>query len=957
MKTTYEPNLKANISTDDRGKVRHIRHNQEFWESGEDVSRVSAESYLNTWAETLQIPKEQLQNLNKPATFYDPRKQGVEYQRHEEKQMFDSITVGYYQTFLNTPVWRKGLSVKIKQNPDRVVGATNNSEDDLKGSLPKKNVIENYKQLFAQLAVHKTAVKVGLGGTSEGEDELTKLISKAVGDAAPQKGVEPLSAKFFIYKYDPEKRLAGKPSSSGEKLKTPSAEVQETPIPELPPVSGKIKSGRAYLVAEIVFIANLGGLGPLSWLILVELETGSVLYIECMAAGVNGMVFRRDPMVRTGDLTITSDDNNGALNPQAESMALANLVAPVGTVQSLTGTYVTITERENPVVAAPTQTTGTDFNYDARTNNFGAVNAYYHQTELFRTIESLGFPIATYFDGTTFPIPVDHRGLGNVINAHCVGNTSGTLHMCFALCDTTNTAEPLCRAVDPWVHWHEMGGHGLLYDHVGSANLGFSHSAGDGLAALQMDPESALRGVLERFRYAPFRPIGVISGISQERRFDRDVLTWAWGSEVVTGPAPNFPLISGDDGAYGSEQILATCHFRIYRSIGGDSDDVARRNFASRMVTYLILRTIGSLTPGTNPTNAQVWCEDMQDVDLENWTSETLSGGAYNKVIRWAFEKQGCYQPAGAPTPVTTPGDPPEVDVYIDDGRHGEYQYAPVHWENESMWNRNVNDSIREHRPAIAGEQNFMFAEIKNRGTNAATNVRVKAFHSLPGAGLTWPIDFVEMSPVGGLPVASIPSDSMAGVIVGPFQWVPNINAFGHDCVLMIASADGDPSNVDNFTGTETIQEWRLVPNDNNVGQRNVQLASGESGESLLASLDGAFFMAGNNLNKAADMELRVDMPKVLKAKRWRLSFDGIPKNTFRLKSGEKRKIVLKLEKGAEFTSDEIRASKLPAIRVRLFADGLLLGGMSYSIDPDPEKRRNGDPGRITGRVRQSSPA
>ena len=36
---------------------------------------------------------------------------------------------------------------------------------------------------------------------------------------------------------------------------------------------------------------------------------------------------------------------------------------------------------------------------------------------------------------------------------------------------------------------------------------------------------------------------------------------------------------------------------------------------------------------------------------------------------------------------------------------------------------------------------------------------------------------------------------------VGPFEWVPNENVYGHDCVLMIASVAGDPSNVDNFTG------------------------------------------------------------------------------------------------------------------------------------------------------------
>ena len=187
-----------------------------------------------------------------------------------------------------------------------------------------------------------------------------------------------------------------------------------------------------------------------------------------------------------------------------------------------------------------------------------------------------------------------------------------------------------------------------------------------------MDPESALRGTPDRFRYAPFRP-------SFTRRFDRS---------LAVGRTAK------DNQDYGSEEILATCHFRIYRSIGGDHPDVGRRRFASRVATYLILRAIGQLTPCTNPGNwdpvtmtnvpgrgAQLWCEELQEADLENWISEGLSGGAYNKVIRWAFEKQGSYG-----------GQPPAVDVYIDDGRAGEYPFQQVHWANQSMWNRNAPD-------------------------------------------------------------------------------------------------------------------------------------------------------------------------------------------------------------------------------------------------------------------------
>jgi zinc metalloprotease ZmpB len=970
MKSRYDPNLKAHLTLDDNEKVRQIRHSQEYFLSEHNNPRLAADDYLNKMAEPLRISKEELKNVNKKVSFLDPREQGIEYHLSEEKHLFDSITIGYYQTYNNVPVWRSGISVKIKQNPNRVVGSTNNSENDIHGKLPDTKTIDPYKKVFRQAAARKAAIDAGLS-EEEHEDETASFVRKLINVKAPSTTrkikranvprahdeTRMLSGKFFMYKYDPKRRYAGRPSSLHEnKTKKISEEEQEIPFLKLPAVSDKIKSGESYLIAEIIFTSNAAGFNGLVWLILVEVETGSILYIECMTCGVNGKVFRLDPIVKTGDLSITSDDDNMALNPHQDDEPLTNLDGPVAGTQHLRGTFVDVEEltisHADPDVAPATQPSGINFYYNARTNNFGAVNAYYHQTELFKTIEDLGFPIigaASYFDGTTFPIPIDHRALGDVINAHWSPNgTDGTAHMCYALCDTTNTVEPLLRAVDRWVHWHEMGGHGTLGDHVGSGNLGFSHSAGDGLAAIQMDPESALRAMPERFRYAPFRP-------TAERRFDRDVAAWAWGGPVVGTPCGT-TFVSGDDGCYGSEQILATCHFRIYRSIGGDHDNLARRKFASRMVTYLILRTIGNLTPMTNPSNwdpvtmtnvpgrgAQLWCEEMQDTDLENWTSEGLSGGAYNKVIRWAFEKQGSYQPAGAPTPVTTVGSPPEVDVYIDDGRSGEYQFQAIHWENMSIWNRNAPDGASGHQNAIEGVTNYIYGKVKNRGTSAVTKVTVRSYHCLPGAGLIWPDDFTEMNPVGGLPIPSIGANNTQEVTVGPFEWVPNVNTYGHDCVLMIASASGDPSNIDNFTGTETIAEWRLVPNDNNIGQRNVSIVPGGGGsEALIAALDGAVFFAGNSFNRPAKMELRANMPRVLASKGWSLEFADLDDNKFRLKAGEKRNVRLKLSKGNEFTADEIKTAEERSIRVYLYGNDLMLGGMTYQIDPDLKEPSGG---------------
>src|SRR5688500_20147622 len=102
------------------------------------------------------------------------------------------------------------------------------------------------------------------------------------------------------------------------------------------------------------------------------------------------------------------------------------------------------------------------------------------------------------------------------------------------------------------------------------------------------------------------------------------------------------------------------------------------------------------------------------------------------------------------------------------------------------------------------------------------------------------------MSSVGGLNIANIGANNTQEVTVGPFEWTPNINAYGHDCVLMMASTAGDPRNVDNFTGTESIAEGGLVPNDKNVRQRRVsEGARGGGLQSRAGGRGGALAAAG----------------------------------------------------------------------------------------------------------------
>jgi hypothetical protein len=949
MDNEFDAQLRANLTKDDDGRVRHILHTR-YRAGGASTPRGTAEEYARAVAETFEIPDSQLDQLHQRVDFLDPRPQEIEYRLHEVKRFFSTSTFAYYQTIDNTPVWDGGMTVSVKDAPLRVLHAENRGHRDLEVDLPPEETIERVRR--AVIAINDAA-KASPDVPGEARSAAPRVSFRRVFPGfAPRETASAARASqtawlgqtrlrrglFYIYRYDPDERQPGREGKGpapkigeGESALGPEA-IDVVPTMPLPPVPGQIRPGRHYLVVELVFRV---GREPIDWKALVELETGAILRLRPMTAGVNGLVFTYDPKTSTGILANDGDSTNATLNPLRDDVTLQNLNAPVAGTQSLVGTNVMLSDDDTPTFAPPTKPAGTDFDYDARTNDFAAVNAYYHSDSLFETIESLGFTLSgagAYFDGTTFPVHIDHRASASTtdgveINAFCSGDAGGSSGdgiglVGFCLSDDTGApadtvTNPLGRAVDKWVHWHEVGGHGILYDHVNGPNFGFAHSAGDTLAACQNDPESLLRALPQRFQYAPFRswPVG------SDRWFNRTVASgWGWGG-------------TQDGGGYATEQIIATTLFRVYQAIGGDAGEVNKRWHASRVASYLLLNAVGKLSPGANANSAMDLYNKLALADGDDWTSEGLSGGAYGKLLRWSFERQGLWRASGAPT--TDAGQPPAVDLYINDGRNGEYQYQPVHWANQSVWNRTVADGTYGEQPGVAGVESFAYVKVKNRGTTNASGT-VKLYHSLPGAGLTWPTDFVQAGPAAGLPTGTVLANNGNELTIGPFAWTPNVNAYGHDCLLAVVETTQDPSNLANFTPTQTIQEWRLVPHDNNIGQRNVQLVPG-GGESqaLSASLDGVFFMAGNNLGKAAQMELRVALPDVLVSRGWTLGFAGLGGTKFRLEAGEKRRIDLQLAAGSDFTTDDIRGVADRDIVVTLLADGMILGGMTYRVDPD----------------------
>ena len=233
------------------------------------------------------------------------------------------------------------------------------------------------------------------------------------------------------------------------------------------------------------------------------------------------------------------------------------------------------------------------------------------------------------------------------------------------------------------------------------------------------------------------------------------------------------------------------------------------------------------------------------------------------------------------------------------------------------------------------GVTNYAYVKIKNRGTQAATNVTVRAFHCRPSAGLTYPDDWQPMT-TAQLTAANVPPNSAAEIQVGPFEWVPS--QIGHECMFMVASDPSDLSNIDNFTASDSIEEWRLVPNDNNIGQRNVSPVASATGKRLVAGFDRISFHLKNPFRKRARMTIKAVLPSFLAERNWRIAFANAGVDAFTLEPGSSREVIMRMLPGRDFTTDDIGKANDPVIRVEARADGILVGGMSYPLATDHKK-------------------
>ena len=907
----FNARTQTKIVRDADGVARVLSHANQYIASAAATPRLAAHDYLSRYGRLLGLQPQHLRNLSLSAE-QEPSVADVEYRFLSEKHQFDLTTVAFDQTCFGLPVWEAGLSITMKHGPLRVVGARSTLHPTLKVKRPSARNVANLKTL----EVETLAKSLGLAGNARAPLSID-------------------SQRCMIYRHDEARRR----HATARPPKREIALLSGAPRLPLPPVHSSIRDGRHYVVRAVYFGFDVPPIRPLHWVALIEAETSSVLLLRPFVDNVSGLVFRADPVTLAGGPGANA--GNAALDALRSSVTLPGLAAPVKGTHALSGSYVMLSDVVTPKVAPPTRPAGKNFEFHARTNNFAAVNAYYNCDRVFRLVQDLGFSVASYFPGTTFPSPVDHRGhydkkhpQGDEINAHCAGNAGGTGigYTGFSLADVGNKKEPIGIACDWRIVLHELLGHGVLYNHIGAALFKFAHSAGDSFASIINDPGSKAPDRGATFPWL----VGIPT--TAQRRHDRAVAGgWGWSGDIALHP---FDTVK-DGGGYNNEQILSTTMFRVYRTIGGDSADIAMKRFAARMTCHVMLAAIQTLTPATNPLDAGHFASALMKADLADWPAEGVSGGAYHKVIRWAFEKQGLYQRVGTATPNRKTGAPPPVDVYIEDGRHGEYRFQSKYWSCQAIWNRRRKDGGSSHQRPSAGVTNYAYVRIKNRGFKTAAKVAVRAFHSRPSAGLVYPGDWQPMR-TAQLAATNVPPHSCAEIRVGPFAWVPSQ---ADDSMLMVVSAAGDPSNIDNFTASDLIPDWRLVPSDNNIGQRNVFPVICTTGEQLASEFRRLSFQLKNPFNKRARMTVRVVVPSFLHKRGWRIVFGKPAGSSFALAPGDFRNVAMRFRRGRNFSAADLRQAKHPVIEVEAYANGIVIGGMSYPLEYEANwlvKRKRG---------------
>jgi zinc metalloprotease ZmpB len=552
--------------------------------------------------------------------------------------------------------------------------------------------------------------------------------------------------------------------------------------------------GRHYLAWQVTLRTKR----PLSaWLLLVDAALGSLLEVRDLLsyATGHGKIFDPNPIVSSGDLTLSSSTPARKLNALRSAVALERLdPADAQGRLHLDGAWVHMEDAVAPQFPEPTSKSGT-FIFSATSRKFLDVMAYYHIDALQQCIQTdLGLTgVAEY------SIVVDPQGE----NGADLSQGSGG--------GITFGEGGVPDATDAMVIVHEYG-HALqdslnpnsnFNDYASGETEGFS----DFLAAVYFDDKHKpvtppTRGTMFSWNCNPIDFPGLA------RRYDLrapySAVEWSQGSGYALAP------------------LWSSATFELYRKLGGDAADSAVKRAARDLSIRLHLMAHANI-PGAGATVTQAAQQfEAADTGLAPWR---YANGLHLKVIYDTFLRRQ------VPGYTVKP-----VDVYVDDGRAGGYGAADGDDDNfqNTLWRDNFVDTkdiwVRrspygagavpnpaDHQAPLSDQPAHVYVQVKNRGAAGSGQITVRVFRAAAGSPRLWPSDWTE------IPSPTVqPPDVPGGgaVTAGPFTWTP---AAGDEISLLaIVECAQDPAVTQNLAAAPGVPFADLVPFDNNIAMRDL---------------------------------------------------------------------------------------------------------------------------------------
>jgi hypothetical protein len=539
------------------------------------------------------------------------------------------------------------------------------------------------------------------------------------------------------------------------------------------------------------------------WRVLIDAVSGRVIEVldqRAYATGT-GKVFDPNPLVTSGDPGLSKSSSPTTVNAERVQVSLERL-APKDSegYLRLDGAWVHMEEFDDPEYAEPSKKNGR-FVFSWTNRKFLSVMAYFH---IDRFQQYLQAPADLDMPGIgDFSVPADPQGQSG-------GDVSG------------QTAEGVSfgeggvpDATDAMIVLHEYGHviQGAIRPGSSHGNWGsgVSEGFGDFLAAAYYDDKhtnpAATRGHMFSWDANP------TDAYWTGRRYDRP---WRFDGPEYT--PPNQPSPDG----YQRGEIWCSTLFELYRKLGGDSATAATRAAARDLAIRLHVAGLVGL-PGTEATATEMAQQiEAADHDLGGWR---YPNGLHGKLIYDTFARRGL------------PGYPPLlVDVYVDDGRNGGYgslsgqdlfneklwlepfDQAPDVWTTAAQYpavNQAAGTPV-DHVAQQAGAQAFIYARVKNRGTDpaGAGPVTVRAFHA--AATGDWPGAWTPAD-VASIPYANVPAGG--SIVAGPFPFTP---ASASPSLLVVVECARDRTLTQDLPAGTAARAADLVPFDNNIALRRL---------------------------------------------------------------------------------------------------------------------------------------